>query len=60
MTRKDLLKSIAVATGISLAASAAVHAQPGTGNPQGFAKSGNAHAAGSPDNPGVGNPFGAY
>ncbi len=60
MTRKDLLKSIAVATGISLAASAAVHGQPGDGTPQGFAKSGNTHAAGGPDNPGVGNPFGAY
>ncbi|MGR3322908.1 MAG: hypothetical protein ACU0DK_13360 [Pseudooceanicola sp.] len=60
MTRKDLLKSIAVATGLSLAAGTAIHADPGNGNPQGYASSGNSKAAGGPDNPGVGNPFGAY
>jgi hypothetical protein len=67
MDRKDLMRLIAVATGVTLASpgftapkadhgqSAIEHAQP-----QGYAKSGNPKAAGGPDNPGVGNPFNAY
>lgn len=61
MTRKDLMKAIALATGLSVAAHASgVAAAPGKGSPQGYEKSGNPKAAGGPINPGVGNPFNAY
>lgn len=58
MSRKDLMKAIAIATGVALASGAS--AKPGDGTPQGYIKSGNPMAAGGPDNPGVGNPFNAY
>lgn len=60
MSRKDLMKAIAVATGMSFAAAAATTAAPGDNSPQGYANSGNPKAAGGPENPGVGNPHNAY
>ncbi len=67
MERRDLMRAIMLATGVSFTAHAVVatpqihvpaaveHAQP-----QGFIKSGNPNAAGGPSNPGVGNPFNIY
>ena len=67
MERRELMRAIMLATGVSIAAHAGVaapknhvpaaaeHAQP-----QGYLKSGNAKAAGGPSNPGKGNPFNAY
>lgn len=67
MERRELMRAIMLATGVSFTAHAGVaaplvhvpaaveHAQP-----QGFLKSGNDHAAGGPSNPGKGNPFNAY
>lgn len=67
MERRELMRAIMLATGVSLTAhavaaapqihvpAAAAHAQP-----QGFLRSGNVNAAGGPSNPGNGNPFNAY
>lgn len=63
MDRKDLMRLIAVATGVSLASPGFTAPKSGPFEhvqPQGFAKSGNPKAAGGPLNPGVGNPFNAY
>jgi hypothetical protein len=67
MDRRELMRMIALATGLSLAAAGASEAggrgnDTGKGaaaersNAQGFEKSGNPKAAGGPQNPGVGNP----
>lgn len=70
MDRRELMRVIAIATGLSLAAAGASEAgqKGGNGNgnggaaaaehsnSQGYAKSGNPKAAGGPENPGVGNP----
>jgi hypothetical protein len=67
MKRRDLMKAVALAAGLSLSLSAGttaaiagkqsavIHADP-----QGYIKSGNPKAAGGPDNPGKGNPFNIY
>jgi len=67
MDRRELMRAIAVAAGLSLAAGGAVSAAPKHGipaaakaEPQGFLRSGNPKAAGGPANPGKGNPFNAY
>jgi hypothetical protein len=59
MKRRELARAIAIASGLSLAAYSTGIAKPGNG-PQGYIKSGNPHAAGGPENPGVGNPWNAY
>jgi len=67
MNRKDLMRAIALATGVSLAMPGFAHSPAGPASaamehaqPQGYAKSGNPKAAGGPENPGRGNPFNAY
>ena len=67
MKRRELMKIVSLAAGLSLGLtvgthpvlagkqSAVLHADP-----QGFSKSGNPKAAGGPDNPGKGNPFNIY
>lgn len=72
MDHRELMRVIAIATGLSLAAAGASEAgqKGGNGNgngnggssaaehsnSQGYEKSGNPKAAGGPANPGVGNP----
>ena len=69
MDRRELMRVIAIATGLSIAATgmseAAARGQSDNkgsppaadrADPQGFNKSGNPKASGGPDNPGVGNP----
>lgn len=67
MNRKDLMRAIALAAGVSLAMPGFAQPPAGAGSaavdhaqPQGFAKSGNPKAAGGSENPGRGNPFNAY
>lgn len=67
MERRELMRAIMLATGVSLAAHATVaaptnHTPAATehAEPQGYLKSGNPKAAGGPSNPGKGNPFNAY
>ncbi len=66
MERRDLMRAIMLATGITMAAQPGVSAPTNTpaaaqhAEPQGYLKSGNDKAAGGPSNPGKGNPFNAY
>ena len=67
MERRELMRAILLATGVSFTAHAAVSAPPlkvpaaaEHAQPQGYLKSGNDKAAGGPSNPGKGNPFNAY
>jgi hypothetical protein len=70
MDRRELMKAIAIATGVTIAGAAGPQAAPDHASnipaaaahaePQGYAASGNPKAAGGPANPGVGNPFNAY
>jgi hypothetical protein len=67
MERRDLMRAILLATGVSFTAHAVTAAPPPKtpaaierAQPQGFIKSGNPNAAGGPSNPGKGNPFNAY
>lgn len=67
MDRRELVRVIMLATGVSFTAHAVVatphikipaaveHAEP-----KGYLKSGNPNSSGGPDNPGVGNPFNIY
>lgn len=67
MERRDLMRAILLATGVSFTAHAGMAAPAPKAPaaveraaPQGFIKSGNPKAAGGPSNPGKGNPFNAY
>lgn len=67
MERRELMRAIMLATGVSFTAHAVVAAPPihvpaaaAHAEPQGYNKSGNPKAAGGPANPGKGNPFNAY
>jgi hypothetical protein len=66
MKRRELMTIVSLAAGLTLHLTAGSPAFAGKqsavehADPQGFASSGNPHAAGGPDNPGKGNPFNIY